>query len=418
MAINYNNTFLHKLGTAIFVLGPILSWYEISFPVPLGYTMILFVSFFALLKNNFNIRVLPKAFWIVFIYICFLWVFNNGFALWTLLPPGGWVFFIFALSLIGGVQAFDINTAIKYMKIIVWIAIVLFWIQLISLMITGTNNFCFVPHLTNHFSYGNLSYEEMTALHHSSKHPCSIFIEKSYMAYYLLAYLCFLFFEAHKEKWFDKESIALMVTLIALRSGSGMVGLVVLLVAKAFHLMWKGSLGRRIMMSIAMVPLSLAAFWVYQSTEVGQEMISRTSEFSTENSSGYTRVIAGYMTYDMLTTSEKIIGAPDAVERFGIERNDGGVASGLILYLNGIQSILVGAGLLGLLLYVLFYTSIYKMVSLGSRMQIILLLAMALLESNYLNPYMMLLTIIPCAEYYHRRIHAQDVYIPHNEIEV
>ena len=36
-------------------------------------------------------------------------------------------------------------------------------------------------------------------------------------------------------------------------------------------------------------------------------------------------------------------------------------------------------------------------------MCIIVLLVMGLLESNYLNPYMMLFTVIPCADYYHNQ---------------
>ena len=62
--------------------------------------------------------------------------------------------------------------------------------------------------------------------------------------------------------------------------------------------------------------------------------------------------------------------------------------------------ILLTLGYVGLFLYLFFYIKIFRKVNATSKMSLIVLLIMGLLESNYLNPYMMLLTIIPCADYY------------------
>ena len=91
-----------------------------------------------------------------------------------------------------------------------------------------------------------------------------------------------------------------------------------------------------------------------------------------------------------------MVGIPNAREVFGIERADGRT----IFYINGVQTILISLGYIGALVYLLFYVSLFRKVSLQSRMSIIMLLTMGLLESNYLNAYMMLFTIIPCGEYY------------------
>ena len=40
-------------------------------------------------------------------YICLIWIYHHHFELWTLIPPGGWLFFLFFLALIGGVLSFD-----------------------------------------------------------------------------------------------------------------------------------------------------------------------------------------------------------------------------------------------------------------------------------------------------------------------
>ena len=96
---------------------------------------------------------------------------------------------------------------------------------------------------------------------------------------------------------------------------------------------------------------------------------------------------------------QQIIGIPDARNRFGIEMYDGN----FIFYANGVQTILLSLGYIGALLYGLFYIILFRNTNLVSRMCIIILFVMGLLESNYLNPYMMLLTIIPCADYHFTR---------------
>lgn len=389
---------LRKVAMLIFTWGPILSWYKISFPVPLGYALILFVSILGIIMSGAKVRVLPSTFLWVFIYVCGLWMYNHHFGLWTLFPPGGWVFFIFAVGIVGGILLFDMDLCRKYMRWVVWIAIGLFFIQFGLLVATGSQQFCFVPPLTSEFTYEGMTYSEIVVRHLTSVHPCSIFLEKSYMAYYLVAYLSLIMFSGEgKGKLYSKEILIISLTLIILRSGSGIVGLAVLWVVKAFSMFWTKNKKRRISMILLMVPFAIGVFYIYGSTEAGQEIFSRQDELTTEDTSGYVRVMGGYAIYDMLTPQEKMIGKPDAQEAFGKDRADGTTW----FYINGVQTILVYLGFIGALLYLFFYASVFRKVALSSRMCLITLLTMALLESNYLNPYMLLLTIIPCAEYYY-----------------
>lgn len=46
-------------------------------------------------------------------------------------------------------------------------------------------------------------------------------------------------------------------------------------------------------------------------------MLSRTEELSDEGTSGYARVVNGYMMFDQLTPEQKVFGISDARERFG-----------------------------------------------------------------------------------------------------
>lgn len=388
---------LRKVAMLIFTLGPILAWYKIPFPVPLGYALIMLVSLAGIVYGGLNLKVLPQTFILVFLYVCGIWSYNHGFELWTILPPGGWIFFIFVIGLIGGVLLFDMNLCVKYMRWVVWISIALFFVQFGLLVTTGSQHFCFVPPFTSELTYEGLTYSELVTRHLSSVHPCSIFLEKSYMAYYLVAYLSLIMFSGeNRDKLYTKEIIIISLTLLLLRSGSGVVGLAVIWAVKALSMFWTKNQSHRITMTLLMVPLFIGVFYLYGSTEAGQEIFSRQEELTTEDTSGYVRVMGGYIMFETLTPQEKIFGLPNVQEIFGKDNADGTTW----FYINGVQTILLSLGYIGTLLYLLFYTSVFRKVGLSSRICIITLLTMALLESNYLNPYMLLLTIIPCAEYF------------------
>jgi len=125
-------------------------------------------------------------------------------------------------------------------------------------------------------------------------------------------------------------------------------------------------------------------------------MLSRSEEFTTENSSGFARVVGGYLMFQQLSDEEQIVGISDAQDRFSVQKADGTTR----FYINGVQTILITLGYIGAILFLIFYTYLFLKVGIMSRMCILILLSMSLLESNYLNPYMILLTIIPCADFY------------------
>lgn len=390
------NTWYQKLSMAILSTLPLLAWYKIAFPVSLGYALILFLGAYSIVREHFRINAVPPAFWIMSAYVCIMWMYNHDFAVWTLFPPGGWLFCIFVLALLWGVLTFDLDLLKKYMRYVVLISIALFWVQLCLKVTTGSQVFCFVPNLTGAFTYEEMSYAELSAHHLAGERPCSIFMEPSYMAHYLVTYLAIVWFSSKaKEEWLNKEILLIVISLIALKSGSGMIALAVLFSVKMFSMFWTSNTDRRLLLILLLVPLIIFGVNIFIGSEIGQMMLSRSNEFSTEGTSGFTRVVGGYLMFDQLDFSEQMIGIPDPRERFGFLAFNGK----FVFFANGIQTILLSLGYLGALFYLLFYAFLFKNTSLASRVCIIVLLIMSLIESNYLNPFMMLLTIIPCADY-------------------
>lgn len=390
---------LKKLSMVILAILPLLAWYKIPFPVGLGYTLVLFLSAYTIFIRSFRFNVFPPIFWSLFIYVCCMWIYSHDFELWTLIPPGGWMFFLFFLALIWGVLNFDLQLLKKYMRWVVLISAALFWVQFILKITTGSQTFCFVPNLTGAFTYEGMSYAELAAHQMQGARPCSIFLEPAYMAYYYITYLVLVWFDKNNKNWLNKEIILVILSLLALQSGSGMVGLAILIIVKLFNLFWTANNTRRLLLITLALPLLICAVYIYVGSDIGQDMLLRSEEFSNEGSSGYTRVIGGFLMFDQLDLQEQMVGIPDVRERFGRETWDGRY----VFFANGVQTILLSLGYIGVILYFFFYASLFRKAGLSSRMCIIVLLVMALLESNYLNPYMMLLSIIPCAEYYYEK---------------
>lgn len=392
---------LRTLSMLTLATLPLLAWYAIPLSIGLGFTIVLLLSIYTIFIRKFKVNVLPSVFWLLFIYVCLIWVYQHGFAIWTLIPPGGWLFFIFVLALVWGILTFDFAILKKYMRLVVLISIAFFWVQITLKVTTGTQMFCFVPNLTGSFTYEGMSYSELAAHQLAGDRPCSIFMEPSYMAHYLVTYLAVVWFGGEtKGRWLNKELLLIIFSLIALKSGSGMVAFAVLVTVKILSIFWSANAGRRFLLIILLVPMFIIVVNIYMGSEIGQIMLSRSDEFSAEGTSGFTRVVGGYLMFDQLDFNEQMIGIPDAPERFGILKSDGS----LIFFANGIQTILLSLGYLGALFFLIFYIVLFKKTSLASRMCIIILLVMSLIESNYLNPFMMLLTIIPCADYNYNKL--------------
>lgn len=396
---------LSKISMLLLAMYPLLDWYEIPFTFSLGRTLILFFSAYIIAYCRFNINVLPASFLIVLLYVGGAWCTQHNYELWSLFPPGGWLFFLFYISLISGTITLDTRSLQKFMKYIVWLSIVLFWIQYVRVQTTGVN-ICFVPNLTGQFTYEDVLYDELVSRHINSLYPCSIFLEKSYMAYYLATYLTIVLFgPLSKDRWWDKEVIIICITLVFLRSGSGIVIMSTIMLIKIFNSFWQNNITRSVILITFSLPILIGAFWTYSSLESGSEILNRQSELSTEGTSGYARVVAGYVMFELQEPSEKMWGTNkhDLADEYGYNKEGNNV-----LYINGVQTILLTLGYVGMAIYLLFYTLLFRRSTIFGRMSIVVLFIMSLLESNYLNPYMSLFTIIPCGSLYHNRFVPQN----------
>lgn len=387
-----------KMTMFLLALFPLLHWYDIGLPLGLGDFLLLLVAILAIGMGRFQQKAYPKLFFLVWLYIAINWYHYNFYPDWKGILPGGIVFFIFALNVGVGITNFDINLLRKYMRWIVILAVVIFFFQFIVLHLNG-KTFCFVPNLTGHFIYENYSYSELAAKHINGFKPCAFFIEKSYMAYYLVIYLCLeLFQEKFKEFLFSKLSIIIIVTLVLLQSGSGVVGLTIPVVAKFLTYYWQKKKLRYIILLLSLL-LFTFIFYLFVATDIGASMLSRQEELYTEGTSGFSRIMYGYMFYDNLDPIQKIIGT--SVSNINnltyLSYQDSKFP------LNGIQSPLIQLGTIGLLLWIIFYVSVFFKTNACGRICVLVFFIFSAIEVTYLGSYMTILTIIPCSILYNKK---------------
>lgn len=388
----HNNMPLNKVAMLLLALFPLLHWYDIGLPIGLGEVLMILLSFVAIATGKFRRDAYPLLFIVVWAYVAINWYHYNVTSDLKSLLPGGIVFFIFVINVGSSVSLFNIDYLQKYMKWVVIIATSIFIFQFFLLHLTGAQ-FCFVPNLTGHFLYEDLTYDQLSAKQLNDNMPCAFFLEKSYMAYYMVIYLCLeLFSGKGKEKLFSKLSIIIIITLLLLQSGSGIVGMVIPVSAIFLKHYWQKG-GVAIISFFLTIPIFALIVLLYASTDMGAAMLGRHEELVTDGTSGFTRVLLGYTFYDKLEPMEKLFGISVA------DIND-------LVYLsyadkkfplNGIQAPLVQLGLIGLIAWALFYLQLFVKNNALGRACVLVYVVFSAIEVTYLGPYMTLLTVIPCA---------------------
>lgn len=378
---------VQKMAMLILALFPILCYYPfITDLISLGSVLLVLLLLYILGTGEYKIKY-PKPFLCVWIFVSVASLLTASVFKATLLIPGGITFCMFALSLGVIVPVFNLHYLRKYVSIISYIAIILFIIQEATFYRTGSRMVFLLPF--DPTLYGGLTYRELAAAHLDSSRSCAFFCETAYYAQYLLLSLSLeLFAFTEQNKLYSKQSIILAIALLFSKSGCGVVGLATLYFIKFI------SYNKRLSISTVSVSFLFVGAIVYflsgwLSAGSGDFIVERSSELNSETSSGYIRIMRGYLIFDELPTINKLIGMPiseagELAEHRGLYEGSGFIA-------NGLQTILILHGYIGFILWFTLFFLTYKETRLIGRASFFLLLALSLMESTYLSPTMLIL---------------------------
>lgn len=383
---------LNKIASASLVIGPFLSPYFLPGTTTTLDTVFIFIISIYLFLFNGKLR-LPKKFICFFIYALFIPLIGNIVFGGTNQLMSSYI--VIALIYLPFTQIFpflDYDLVKRYYSIGVWIASLFFIIQTLSFMILGWRPSGLLPFLPVSYDYTTMS--DFIQLQMYAPRSQSLFLEPSHFVQYILGYLCIVLSDNINHKQiFNFETFALIIILVLTWSGTAIVLLGVLLCFYIMYIRVKTSTKIMIVFPLSIL-LAITSFYVITSTNKGTELLERSSELSTNAdrvSSGTIRIYRGYFVYGDMNPGLKIIGVgpgycPDVINNSSytwmfreFER-----------YLNTSQTLLVGYGLIGTVLFIIFLFSLRIKNNYIGHFIIIYFIGLSIMESFWGTSKMLL----------------------------
>lgn len=279
----------------------------------------------------------------------------------------------------------------KY-RLIVYFVCGIFVVQELMYMILGFRFSAMIPFLP--LKYEGLSMSSFIKYQMSYERSSSLFLEPSHMAQFIIPYLAIKLGETKKVFNLASyiEPLILTGVLFFLRSGCGVIG--ALVIWGFFFLQIKLSVVKKTFFILIGIVISIFAYSQLSSTEIGKSLSIRSTEFDEGASyerSGVIRVTRGFLVYGAENEILQILGVGtggtiDVIEDspykfmfFGNER-----------YLNNVQMLLVGFGLIGSFLFLIHLYNLYSKNTLSARLVLWSFLGISFLESFFFNSKMAL----------------------------
>lgn len=310
---------------------------------------------------------------------------------------GSWiVLLLFTANLYLAVPLCDFDELRRYYKFWVFFASLIFLLQEISFLTLGQRFIARIPGIPLPYDIPVGTFRSrMMNLDRS----CSLFLEPSHFAHFLVPYLAIKLGELHdKTKVIDLEAFFLSLILVFLRSGNGLIMLAVLwLLVLVFANM------NRFVKMFVLIPIStiiiLGGIFILSRTDAGQELLERTEELNadvSQVSSGTMRVYRGFWVYADQRPVVKLFGIgyggkDDAIDhsRFSWMFQDNE------RYINNASVLLLCYGIIGTLLFFMFLIRICKRNSFGAFLLVSVFVVLCFMEAFWGDTRMLLYIAIP-----------------------
>ena len=382
---------------ALLALYPVLGFYGTSFGIELGQMTLFMGLLLVFFKRGLVLNKIDGHYIAYWAYIAIIYILLADKVKVSLLIPGGVAFFVWSVLLWLLAPYFDFQIFKKYLRIVACISIVVFLLQELLFMLYSFRFSALLP-ISDRF-YGQLSYVDMVLHQQSARRSSSLFLEPAYFADFLLLSLTIEIFSNKIKNRICKVIIFLHIIVIFwLASGSGLFGLLVII------LLWliKGRTKKSKLLTwfIISLPFLVYALYWYSQTAIGTEVISRQSELSQQDTSGYARIFRGYDVYVTLPLINQIFGSPFSLlashaASIGIDIEQGAWT------FNGFQQVLMLYGIIGISLLIWFYKKQYTSGDTLSQVFIWLLLYLSMIEYIYLAPIMFIITLFLISRKFH-----------------
>lgn len=276
------------------------------------------------------------------------------------------------------------------------VILVFFFLQNIVLFSIGYHISGFIPFLpialTNDIS---LFIEN----HLTSTRFSAFFSEPAHLAQFLLVWLCLELYSG------EKKGIILMIIIALLlsQSGNAMLGLFVVCFVYFKDWFFKNITIKKIIISVIITFVFGVGIYYYVSTEIGAAVLQRGADMQNNDlkvGSTYERLYRGYDIFENMPVWNKIVGIGDKTNLIHLFDKLSGVFNFVEgdTYLNGISSILIHCGFVGLILFFCIVKNIWKSNTSLGRLCILLLVLFMLMSSTYFDSLSAILFYISYCE--------------------
>ena len=376
---------VNKYFCWILVLFPVIVMYSF-FNIPLPYLAILLGLTVAVIsKKHLFVR---NSYWVT-VFLCYMAIVPSIFhcitthSLFGLVQAGTWLFLIYIILFNEYVEKEYLELTYQWVLIV---AILFFLFQELFFLVSGSRISGIIPFLDFTY-YDDSSTELFSEVQQKANRSSSFFLEPAMFVQFLIPGL------AINMKYTRKNFICyigLLIIIIISRTGTGLViGAVSSLI---YMLNWKnGSKVFKVTFYAIMLIVGLISIRHIMASDYYAYISYRTEEFSSDESSAFERFFRGYLLLNVMSPLEKLAGVGtknllSVTQRPGVSaffRDDD-------IYMNGVQAVLVGGGIVGLGLFFLMLWKIYRRADSTGKYIIILFIVQSFMAASYLSSLMLL----------------------------
>lgn len=392
--------FFYKYANFSLAIQPVLYTYFVpGTAIHIDTFMMIFNGCLFFVYNSLtNYKTLwPKYYPLFFIYASIIPLFgclyfNNTRGLissWTTLG----VFSLYVLQILPLIQ---FNKLLKYLRIIVYLACIIFVLQEIMYAILGWRFSFLIPALPVAYTYTDTA--AFIARQMVENRSMSFFLEPAHFAQYVSIYIAIkLGLKCSSGSVNLLEECIISVILIFTWSGNAILSLALVW---SFYLIF-------IRLSIVFkwfifLPLTIIAIAysisLIADSQKGIELMKRQSELELRQSrvsSGMMRIYRGFYVFEDEPPLLKVTGAGTGyIENIIDDTSAVNMFYKFERYVNNVQTLLIGLGILGTSLFVLFLKNLVRCRNFVPLFLIVLFLALSFIESFWMGSKMALMICV------------------------
>lgn len=386
-----------KLYTAMLIFGPMLSAYQLG-GLSFGILCLLVIALLILIFERKLYMHYPKYIMLFFVFMIVTRVLNSDSFSLDSLFSFSLISFVVLVGVNGGY--FNLEYGIKIYRMVVVFCCIFFLMQEVQYFIFGSRT----VGLLNFLSLDtNEAYGETISRLSVYPRSASLFLEPSHFSEFLLPLLAIELFNSKSHSAINFYVVLITVVFLLMESG---IGLIILALIWAIWFLYHSKnfpVYLKMILVLIVFPIAIGTSYFFRS-DIGGNVLERTEEFGIVDAttSTYVRIFRGYSLFDEFRILNKVVGMNSSLkiesiiskgDMFNLFLEDD-------LSFNGIQSILIYGGIVGLLLFSLHFHYLFKMNGIEGRIIGIVFIGLSLMAAVYLKPTMLLCYALIYA--YHR----------------